>query len=139
MPRLGITVYLPPDIEAQVLRVAKARNLSASGVIANAVKTLFADNPNGVPEGVTRQLARVEARLNKATRDTAILNEALFMFVRIWLVYNPELEEGVEEASLDADQARFDLYLDHVRNGLEPQGSITGDWESGLAPGEQRR
>jgi len=141
MARLGITVYLPPDLEAQVLRVAKSRNLSASGVIATAVKTLFAENPNGVPEGVTRQLSRIEARLDRVTRDTAILKEALFFYVRVWLAYNPQLDEGVEEASAVADHARFEHYLNYVRQGLEPRGSVTGDWEADLnaALSEPRR
>lgn len=133
MSRMGITVYLPPELESQVLRIAKARNLSASGIISNAVKTLFAENPNGVPEGVTRQLARIESRLDKVMRDNAILKEALFFYVRVWLEYNPKLEREETEAGADSDQARFELYLDYVRRGLEPRGSVAGDWEGEFA------
>lgn len=128
MARLGITVYLPPELEANVLRVAKARNLSASGVIATAVKAAFSDNPNGAPEGVTRQLSRVEARLDRVTRDTAILKEALFFYVRVWFAHNPKLDEDQEEASAESDHARFERYLDYVRDGLEPRASVTGEW-----------
>ena len=133
MSRMGITVYLPPELESQVLRVAKARNLSASGIISNAVKTLFAENPNGVPEGVTRQLARIESQLDKVMRDNAILKEALFFYVRVWLEYNPKLEPEEGETSANSDQARFELYLDYVRRGLEPRSSVAADWEGEFA------
>ena len=133
MSRMGITVYLPPELESQVLRIAKSRHLSASGIIANAVKALFAENPNGVPDGVTRQLARIESRLDKVMRDNAILKEALFFYVRVWLEYNPKLEREETEAGADSDQARFELYLDYVRRGLEPRGSVAADWEGEFA------
>jgi hypothetical protein len=141
MPRLGITVYLPPELEAQVMRAAKSRNRSASGVITAAVKTLFTANPDGIPEGAARQLARVEARLNKVTRDAAILKEALLLFVRVWIEHNPPLDPDMEEASAESAMARFRLYLDHLRRGLDPRGSIAGDWEAELdaAHGEARR
>jgi hypothetical protein len=129
MPRMGITVYLPPELEAQVLRVAKSRNLSASGVIAAAVKTLFSDNPNGIPDGATRQLSRIESRLDKMARDNAILKEALFIYVRVWLEYNPQLDPDEADAHAEADEARFRLFLDYVRKGIEQRDSITGDWE----------
>lgn len=132
MPRVGITVYLPPDLEAQVLRVAKTRDLSASGIIASAVKALFADNPNGVPEGVSRQLARIESRLNKVTRDVDILKEALLLYVRVWVAHNPPIDEGAQDMNADSDEARFQLYLTYLRDGLEPHASVAGDWERRL-------
>lgn len=133
MSRMGITVYLPPEMEMQVLRIAKARNLSASGIIANAVKTLFAENPNGVPEGVTRQLARVEARLDKVMRDNAIVKEALLLYVKVWIEHNPMMDQEEAEGSAASDHARFQRYLDYIRRGLEPRGSIAGDWEHKFA------
>ena len=137
MSRMGITVYLPPELEQQVLRVAKTRNLSASGIISAAVKTQFADNPNGVPEGVTRQLARVEARLDKMMRDNAIMKEAFLLYVRVWLEHSPPLDPDIEDAAADSAYARFERYLSLVREGLEPAGSIAGDWESRSATERQ--
>jgi hypothetical protein len=127
---MGITVYLPPELEQQVLRVAKTRNLSASGIISTAVKNQFADNPNGIPEGVTRQLARVEARLDKVMRDNAVMKEAFFLYVRVWLEHSPPLDPEIEDAAADSAWARFERYLNFVREGLEPGGSVSGDWQS---------
>src|SRR5262249_18691278 len=112
MARQGITVYLPPELEKHVLNVAETRNLSASGVIANPVKAQVAANPTGVPQGITRQLARIEAhvaradlRATKAQRDSAVLLEALLLFVWLFMKYNPPLdpdEEGTAEDSANA-------------------------------------
>ena len=41
MPRSGITVYLPPELEERIAGLAKERHCSESSLIANAVKARF--------------------------------------------------------------------------------------------------
>ncbi|MFZ4069190.1 MAG: hypothetical protein ACOYJ6_03705 [Caulobacterales bacterium] len=117
MPAKGVTVYLPADLEAELLKAAKTKHLSASGLIAEAVKNHFKAHPNGVPEGATRQLARVEARMDKLMRDNAILKETLLLFVRIWLEYTPPLAADEEDDAAALAEQRFERFLDLVRNG----------------------
>lgn len=117
MPAKGVTVYLPADLEAELLKAAKTKHLSASGLIAEAVKHHFRAHPDGLPEGATRQLARVEARIDKLMRDNATLKEALLLFVRIWLEYTPPLAPDEEDDAAALAEQRFERFLDLVRNG----------------------
>jgi len=114
----GITVYLPADLEADVLRAARTKNISASGLIAAAVRQQFAMHTNGVPEGATRQLARVETRMDRIVRDNATIREALLLFVRVWLEYTPPLREDEEDDAAALAEQRFERFLDHVRDAL---------------------
>ena len=117
MPAKGVTVYLPADLEAELLKAAKTKHLSASGIIAVAVKQHFKTNPEGVPEGATRQLARLEAGMDKLMRDNATLKEALLLFVRVWLEYTPPLAPDEEDDAAALAEQRFERFLDLVRNG----------------------
>ena len=126
MARNGITVYLPPDLEAEIMKAARSRKLSASGLITLAVKHHFAMHATGVPEGATRQLARVEQRLDKIVRDGALHREALLLFVRVWLEYTPPLREDEEDAAAALAETRFERYLDVVRDGVL-SGGVMGE------------
>ena len=105
-------------MEAEITKAARSRKLSASGLIALAVKHHFSMHENGVPEGATRQLTRIEQRLDKITRDNAAIKEALLLFVRIWLEYTPPLQDDEEEAAAALAETRFERFLDLVRDGL---------------------
>ena len=122
MPAKGVTVYLPAELEAELLKAAKTKHLSASGLITVAVKQHFKVNPGGVPEGATRQLARVEARMDKLMRDNAMLKEAMLLFVRIWLEYTPPLAPDEEDDAAALAEQRFERFLDLVRNGGAGEG-----------------
>jgi hypothetical protein len=122
MPAKGVTVYLPADLEAELLKAAKTKHLSASELIAEAVKHNFRAHPDGLPEGATRQLARVEARIDKLMRDNAILKETLLVFVRIWLEYTPPLAADEEDDAAALAEQRFERFLDLVRNGVPGAG-----------------
>ncbi len=113
MPAKGVTVYLPADLEAELQKAAKTKHLSASGIIAVAVKQHFKTNP----EGASRQLARLEARMDKLMRDNATLKEALLLFVRVWLEYTPPLAPDEEDDAAALAEQRFERFLDLVRNG----------------------
>jgi hypothetical protein len=117
MPAKGVTVYLPAELEAELLKAAKAKRLSTSGLISEAVKQHFKAHPDGVPEGATRQLARLEARMDKLIRDNATLKDALLLFVRIWLEYTPPLAPDEEDDAAALAEQRFERFLDLVRNG----------------------
>jgi len=125
MPAKGVTVYLPPELEAELLKAAKTKHLSASGIIALAVKQYFKVHPDGVPEGAARQLARLEARMDKIMRDNATLKEALLLFVRVWLEYTPPLSPEEEDDAAALAEQRFERFLDLVRDG-GPDETLSG-------------
>lgn len=134
MARNGVTVYLPPELEAEITKAARSRKLSASGLITLAVKHHFAMHATGVPEGATRQLARIEQRLDKIVRDSALQREALLLFIRVWLEYTPPLREDEEDAAAALAETRFERFLDLVRDGVSSGATAREHNGNGVDP-----
>jgi predicted transcriptional regulator len=126
MPRKGITVYLPRDLELRVERIARDQHRSASGVIAEAVKARLERKDVG-EEPARRQIARVDARLNKTIGETLIVKETLLLFIRIWLEHNPPLDPTHEDAAAASAEARFARFLELIAQGLQVGSPIAAD------------
>lgn len=129
MTRRGITVYLPPELEAEVQRQGKAEHRSDSSIIAEAVRRRFARHDESAPEARERAGKRLEARFDKLIGEQLIFKEMVLLFIRVWLEHNPPLDESVEDAAAASAEARFERFLDMVANGLQPGQSIAnGAW-----------
>jgi len=125
MARKGITVYLPPDLEAQVQRLAKAEHRSDSSVITEAVRLHFTPKLDAeAAETPLRDTRRLDARFDKVIGEQLIVKETLLLFIRVWLEHNPPLDESVEDAAAASAEARFERFLDMVAGGLQPGQSI---------------
>ena len=127
MARKGITVYLPPDLEAEVQRLAKVERRSDSSVITECVRLRFEPKPTqvgGVSEPLRREDKRLDARFDKVIGEQLIFKETLLLFIRVWLEHNPPLDESLEDAAAASAEARFERFLDMVANGLQPGQSI---------------
>lgn len=124
MPRKGITVYLPRDLEARIQRMAKEQHRSESSVVADAVKARFDRRAPAEDDASARQTAKTDARLDKAIGEVLILKEVVLLYIRVWLEHNPPLDETVEESAAASAEARFERFLDFVAQGLAPGRSI---------------
>ena len=124
MPRSGITVYLPPELEERIAGLAKERHCSESSLIADAVKARFDKRTLETASTGERERFRTDARLDKAIREALILKEVLLLFVRVWLEHNPPIDPSLEESAAASADARFERFLDFVAQGLSPGKSI---------------
>jgi hypothetical protein len=52
------------------------------------------------------------------------MKECLLLFVRVWLEYNPPLDEEIADSAAASAAARFERFLDVLMKGLSPGGSI---------------
>ncbi len=124
MPRSGITVYLPPELEERIAGLAKERHCSESSLIADAVKGRFDKRTLETANAAERARFRADARLDKVIGEALILKEVLLLFVRVWLEHNPPIDPGLEESAAASADARFERFLDFVAQGLSPGKSI---------------
>lgn len=124
MPRSGITVYLPPELEERIAGLAKERHCSESSLIADAVKARFDRRTLETATTTERERFRTDARLDKAIGEALILKEVLLLFVRVWLEHNPPIDPSLEESAAASADARFERFLDFVAQGLSPGKSI---------------
>ena len=119
MPRRGITVYLPPDLETKVEKIARDQHRSASSVITEAVRARFGRHELSPPQELGPGfITRIDARLDKAIAETLIVKEATLLFIRVWLEHHPPLDEEHEESAAASAEARFERFLQLVANGL---------------------
>lgn len=124
MPRSGITVYLPRDLEGRIQRMAKEQSRSESSIVADAVKARFDRRHPENEDAQRRQASRTDTRLDKAIGEILIFKEVLLLFVRVWLEHNPPIDESLEESAAASAEARFERFLDFVAQGLAPGKSI---------------
>lgn len=122
MPTSSINVYLPSELAAQVRRVASLENRSASGVIVEAVRLKLSGRQE--EDIAFRRLAPLEARIDRAVRDSIVIKEILLWFVRVWLEHNPPIEEGLEESAGASAAARFELFLGYIADSLNAGSSV---------------
>lgn len=134
----GIRTYLEPDLAREIARAARAQNRSESSLIAETLRARFAADAAGAAEASAetqkRRLARLEARIDKLHRDSALMKETLFVFVRVWLEHTPPIEESLAESVAASAEARFERFLDLVAQGLQP-GRSMANGDLGLGNG----
>src|SRR5262245_6932658 len=128
MSTVPMKTYLDPELARVVSRVAASQGRSDSAVIADAIRSRFAsDSPDAISaqeNTAKRQLARIEARLDKTIWEQTQLKACLLLFIRVWLEHNPPLDPDVEESAAASAEARFVRFLDLLVNDLTaPQGS----------------
>lgn len=124
MARDKITIYLTGDLQERIGAVATRQGRSVSSIIVEAVQARYGRKDGDQIDPALRQVARMEARLDKAIRDNIMVKEALLLFVRVWLEHNPPLDERLEESAAASAAARFERFLDFVAQAISSGRSL---------------
>ena len=139
MSRAPMKTYLDANLAQAVSRLASSQNRSESAVIADAVRTRFANASDAAgqagAETQKRQLNRLEARFDKMFWELAQTKQAMLLFVRVWLEHNPPLDPEIEESAAASAEARFERFLDLLTERLtKPEGEDLLDRPETPAP-----
>ncbi|MBL8548257.1 MAG: hypothetical protein JNL81_17485 [Hyphomonadaceae bacterium] len=124
MARDKITIYLTGDLQDRIGAAATRQGRSVSSIIVEAVQARYGPKDGDQIDPALRQVARMEARLDKAIRDNIMVKEALLLFVRVWLEHNPPLDEHLEESAAASAAARFERFLDFVAQAISSGRSL---------------
>ncbi|HCK84682.1 MAG TPA: hypothetical protein DHW63_09260 [Hyphomonadaceae bacterium] len=124
MPRGGITVYLPRELEARIRVMARDQRRSESSVVADAVKSRFAQNGGEANGASPRAQARIALRLDKLIGESLLIKEIALLFVRLWLEHNPPLDADLAESAAASAEARFADFLDVVAQAVGTGSSL---------------
>lgn len=136
MPRAGITVYLPRELEARIRVIARDQRRSESSVVADAVKSRFAQTHANEANGAgARAQARIAARLDKLVGESLLIKEIMLLFVRLWLEHNPALDPDLAESAAASAEARFADFLDVVAQAVGTGRSLAYATPNGDAEG----
>jgi hypothetical protein len=157
MQKARLSVYLDPDMMAQLAELADRKQQSKS-LIAEAAITSFLtpDNADRREAAVTRRLDLLTRQGERLERDLSIAAETLALFIRFWLTATPPLPESAQAAAQAKGRERFESFLqtlgrrlakgqsvlrevslDGVNNGIPRRSEITTNAQSS-SNGDQR-
>ena len=112
MPKKQISIYLDPEIAAQLQAFAKRRGRSQSLVAEAAIASFLSpDAAERQEAAVTRRLDRLSRQMERSEHDTAVLTETLALFVRHWLTVTPSPSDAAQAAARAKGRERFDEFV----------------------------
>jgi Ribbon-helix-helix protein, copG family len=125
MKKTRLSVYLDPDMMAQLTELAHRKGQSKS-LIAEAAITSFLtpDDADRREAAVTRRLDLLARQGERAERDLWIAAETLTLFIRFWLTVTPALPESAQGAAQAKGRERFESFLETLGRRLAKGQSV---------------
>jgi hypothetical protein len=141
MKKARLSVYLDPDMMAQLTELADRKHQSKS-LIAEAAITSFLtpDDADRREAVVTRRLDLLTRQGERLERDLWIAAETLALFIRFWLTVTPPLPETAQAAAQAKGRERFESFLETLGRRLAKGQSVLREVSlDGLNGGIPRR
>jgi Ribbon-helix-helix protein, copG family len=125
MKKARLSVYLDPDMMAQLTDLAERKRQSKS-LIAEAAITSFLtpDDTDRREAAVTRRLDLMARQGERVERDLWIAAETLALFIRFWLTVTPSLPESAQAAAQAKGRERFESFLETLGRRLAKGQSV---------------
>jgi hypothetical protein len=125
MKKARLSVYLDPDMMAQLTELADRKQQSKS-LIAEAAITSFLtpDDADRREAAVTRRLDLLTRQGERLERDLSIAAETMALFIRFWLTVTPPLPETAQAAAQAKGRERFESFLETLGRRLARGQSI---------------
>jgi Ribbon-helix-helix protein, copG family len=125
MKKARLSVYLHPDMMAQLAELADRKQQSKS-LIAEAAITSFLtpDDADRREAAVTRRLDLLTRQGERVERDLWIAAETLALFIRFWLIVTPPLPETAQAAAQAKGRERFESFLETLGRRLAKGQSV---------------
>jgi predicted transcriptional regulator len=125
MKKARLSVYLDPDMMAQLTELADRKRQSKS-LIAEAAITSFLtpDDADRREAAVTRRLDLLARQGERVERDLWIAAETLALFIRFWLTVTPPLPETAQAAAQAKGRERFESFLETLGRRLAKGQSV---------------
>jgi Ribbon-helix-helix protein, copG family len=125
MKKARLSVYLDPDMMAQLTDLAERKRQSKS-LIAEAAITSFLspDDTDRREAAVTRRLDLLARQGERVERDLWIAAETLALFIRFWLTVTPSLPESAQAAAQAKGRERFESFLETLGRRLAKGQSV---------------
>lgn len=118
--RIKHTFRLPPDISRQLAEFAIRKRASQASIVEAAIASFLSpDGSERVEAAITRRLDRLTRQNQQLEYHVEVTNEALALFVRIWLTANPPLPDSALDAAQAQGTERYDGFIEALARKLE--------------------
>jgi predicted transcriptional regulator len=130
--RQRLSARIDSDVAALLQQAARRRNVATSVIVNAALHAYLAPEAGDDRESViTAHLERLSRQLQNTADKQDALQETMGLFVRIWFTYTPELPQADKRAANQSGAARFERFLEHLVDHLQPGRSI---YEKAMRP-----
>ena len=137
--RNRISVFVQPEHDRRLTKLATMRGVTKSGLIAAALASFLS------PEGLDRREAATAKRLDRLAqqferleRDQTILIEMLALFIRYELSVSSGIPEAHQDAARAQGKARFAKFTEQLARHLQRGGSLVRDLHQEIYPEERQ-
>jgi predicted transcriptional regulator len=106
------TFRLTSALAAQLADYAARKRVSQTLVLETALASFFSpDNPERLEAALGRRLDRLTRQVERLERQAAISNEAIALFVRLWLIATPRSDQA-DAAARAAGNERYEGFVE---------------------------
>lgn len=125
MKKPRLTVYLDPEVMAQVTELAARKEQPKSLVAEAAIASFLSpDDADQREAAFARRLDLLTRQVERLDRDLSIAVEALTLFIRFWLTVTPPLPESAQAAAQAKGRERFESFLEALGQRLAKGQSL---------------
>ncbi|SDG96410.1 CopG family transcriptional regulator [Pelagibacterium luteolum] len=142
MPRLDkkqkLTVYLDPDLMATLADLSARRKHSLSLIAEAAIASFLSpDGEQRREAAFAKRLDRIDRRLDRVERDTAISVEAFALFMRSWIAATPQSPDAAQPAIRAQAAARYDRFIETLGHRLASGRTLRSEVVEDVPAAEQ--
>jgi hypothetical protein len=125
MKKVRLSVYLDPDMMAQLIELADRKDQPKSLIAEAAILSFLTPDDSERREAVvTRRLDLLTRQGERLERDLSIVAETLALFIRFWLTVTPPLPQGAQAAAQATGRERFESFLEALGRRLAKGRSV---------------
>jgi hypothetical protein len=119
MKKEPLSVYLDPDVMAQLIELAGQKNQPKSVIAEAAIASFVTPDDSDRREGaLVRRLDLLTRQGERMERDLSITAEAIALFIKFWLTVTPPLPESAQAAAQAKGRERFEFFLETLGRRL---------------------
>src|SRR5262245_6498430 len=111
MKKVRLSVYLDPDMMAQLSELADRKDKPKSLIAEAAILSFLTPDDSDRREAVvTRRLDLLTRQGERLERDLSIVAETVALFIRFWLTLTPPLPQSAQAAAQATGRERFESF-----------------------------
>jgi predicted transcriptional regulator len=129
--RIKHTFRLPPDLSGQLAEFAIHKRATQASIVEAAISSFLSpDGSERLEAAVTRRLDRLAKQNERLEFHVEVTNEALALFVRLWLNANPPLPDAAMSAAQAQGKERYEAFVQSLARKLETGSRLAVDLAS---------
>jgi predicted transcriptional regulator len=129
--RIKHTFRLPPDLSRQLAEFAIHKRATQASIVESAIASFLSpDGSERMEAAVTRRLDRLAKQNERLEFQVEVTNEALALFVRLWLNANPPLPDAAMLAAQAQGKERYEAFVQSLARKLETGSRLAVDLAS---------